>query len=107
MTVYHIVLSANIEKMFRQVLVSNEQRDLERIVWRENKNEPLGIFQLITVTYDLKPATYLTTRCIKEALDFKTKYPPASQLLIEDTYIDDFSSGCHSIEEAISLLGSN
>lgn len=43
------VFSADVEKMFRQIWIDESQQDLQRIVWRENKNEPIKIYKLKTV----------------------------------------------------------
>jgi len=40
------VISADIEKMFRQILVAPEQRFLQRILWRSNAQESIQTFQL-------------------------------------------------------------
>ncbi|KYN24375.1 hypothetical protein ALC57_04022 [Trachymyrmex cornetzi] len=43
------VVSADIEKMFRQVLVTPEQRSLQRILWRSNAEASIDIFELNTL----------------------------------------------------------
>lgn len=46
-----IAFSADIVKMYRQIRVKHTQWDLQRILWRENSNEPIEEYWLITVTY--------------------------------------------------------
>ncbi|XP_035218435.1 uncharacterized protein LOC118191710 [Stegodyphus dumicola] len=57
-----IVFSADIEKMYRQVLVSDEDRNYQQILWRFNPNEEIRTYKLNTVTYGLAPASFLATR---------------------------------------------
>lgn len=43
---YKFVAIADIEKMYRQILVHPSQRALQKIVWRDNQDEKLLYFQL-------------------------------------------------------------
>ncbi|XP_018307765.1 uncharacterized protein [Mycetomoellerius zeteki] len=45
------VVAADIEKMYRQILVAPEQRSLQRILWRKTTEDPIEVFELNTVTY--------------------------------------------------------
>lgn len=45
-----MVLTADVEKMYRQVLVAPDDLDLQRIVYRSNPQEPLAHYRLRTVT---------------------------------------------------------
>lgn len=38
---YKFLLCGDIEKMYRQVDVHDDNRDLQLILWRENENEPI------------------------------------------------------------------
>ncbi|GFT99436.1 uncharacterized protein TNCV_3238941 [Trichonephila clavipes] len=67
-----IVFTADIEKMYRQILVADEDQKYQQILWRSNSNENISIYKLKTVTYGLASASFLATRCIKQiALDNK------------------------------------
>ncbi|GBP90653.1 hypothetical protein EVAR_65069_1 [Eumeta japonica] len=44
-------LSADVEKVYRQIVVHPDDRHLQQIVWRESPTDPLKTFQLKTVTY--------------------------------------------------------
>ncbi|XP_071652702.1 uncharacterized protein [Temnothorax longispinosus] len=49
--IFLYILSADIEKMYRQVLINPKQRALLRILWRLCSKDPIQIFELDTVTY--------------------------------------------------------
>jgi len=53
------VLSADIVKMYRQFWVADKHRSFQRILWREDPNEPIKIFH--TITYGTVPASFLAT----------------------------------------------
>ena len=58
---HNFILSADIAKMYRHVLISPEQRPLQRILWRENATDSIGVFELITLTYGTAAASFLAS----------------------------------------------
>ncbi|XP_055714224.1 uncharacterized protein LOC129808469 [Phlebotomus papatasi] len=63
---YKVAFTADIEKMFRQILVREEDRDYQRILWRFNESEPVQEYVLNTVTYGTAAATYLSVRALHQ-----------------------------------------
>ncbi|XP_057656782.1 uncharacterized protein LOC130894179 [Diorhabda carinulata] len=63
---YKYVVTADIEKMYRQVLVSKDQHKMQRILWRDNENKALSVCELSTVTYGTTSAPFLAIRCLVE-----------------------------------------
>jgi hypothetical protein len=51
-----IALSGDIAKMYRQVSVHPDDRDLQMIFWRSSPGEPLKDYRLTTMTYGTSPA---------------------------------------------------
>ncbi|GFS46733.1 uncharacterized protein TNIN_200831 [Trichonephila inaurata madagascariensis] len=97
-----IVFTADIEKMYRQILVANEDQKY-KILWRNNSNEDIRTYKLKTVTYGLASASFMATRCIKQiALDHQDN-PNLSRILQEDIYMDDLLSGLDTPNNAISI----
>ncbi|XP_043477349.1 uncharacterized protein LOC122508206 [Leptopilina heterotoma] len=101
---YRIVLSADIEKMYRQFWIDPEDRKFQKILWRWNQSQPLRTFQLKTVTYGTACAPFMATRCLKQlAHEERTSYPLAAKAIEEDMYVDDLLTGTNSVEEAKRL----
>lgn len=99
-----VVLTADIQKMYRQILVNSHHQDYQRILWRFNPSSPVLDFRLRTVTYGISSAPYLALRTLlKLSEDEKDNFPRAAKVLKHDTYIDDIVTGCLSVEDAISL----
>jgi Reverse transcriptase (RNA-dependent DNA polymerase). len=99
-----LVMSADIEKMYRQILIHPDDRHLQRIVWRNNSNESVSVYELNTVTYGTKSAPYLAIRCLKQvAYEFQDQFPIASEIILRDFYVDDLITGFDSEEEAITI----
>ncbi|XP_047994669.1 uncharacterized protein LOC125232886 [Leguminivora glycinivorella] len=99
---HRFVVSADIEKMYRQILVDEDQRSLQKILWRSSPSQPIKIFTLNTVTYGTASAPYLSTRCLlqlaQDSLDKQTH-----DAISKDFYVDDFLSGSQSIADTVSL----
>ncbi|XP_047992482.1 uncharacterized protein LOC125231164 [Leguminivora glycinivorella] len=95
---HKFVLVADIEKMYRQIEVDPSQRYLQLILWRDNENVPIQVFQLNTVTYGTSSAPFLSTRCLvqlaKECPDVIV-----SNVIKNDFYVDDLNTGADSVEE--------
>lgn len=99
------VVSADIEKMFRQILVTPNQRSLQRILWRLNPEEPVEVFELNTVTYGTAAAPYLATKCIMElARECKQQWPDIAKIIEKDFYVDDLLTGANSIKQARDIV---
>ncbi|XP_075155734.1 uncharacterized protein LOC142229085 [Haematobia irritans] len=95
------VFTTHIEKMYRQILVDERDRNLQLILWRDNPGEPVRHFQLNTVTYGTSSAPYLATRCLQRlATTRMEKYPLGATILKQDFYVDDGMSGSDSLVAA-------
>ncbi|KAL0832417.1 hypothetical protein ABMA28_000654 [Loxostege sticticalis] len=99
---YKIVLIADIEKMYRQIIVDTEQRKLQKILFRDTKSEPVKVYELNTVTYGTSSAPYAATRCIKQ-LSLDCQDPIIADVLGHDFYIDDLVSGGDSPDEVVHI----
>jgi len=100
------VISADIEKMFRPILVVPEQRFLQRILWRINAQEPIQTFQLNTLTYGTASVPYLATRCLNELVnENERQHPDIARIVRKDFYVDDLLTGSDSIQGAIDTQG--
>ncbi|XP_055604946.1 uncharacterized protein LOC129753177 [Uranotaenia lowii] len=99
-----IMIVSDVEKMFRQVYVRQEDRPLQCILWRGSPEEEINVYEMNTVTYGTKPAPFLATRALKQlAIDERENYSKAAQVLCNDVYMDDVITGADTTEEAIIL----
>ncbi|XP_076659893.1 uncharacterized protein LOC143363181 [Halictus rubicundus] len=98
---HRFVFSADIEKMYRQILVHPEDRGWQRIVWRPEQKETIRDYELNTVTYGLACAPYLAIRCLHQLAQVGEQlYPRGSQAVRRDVYMDDVLTGADSLPEA-------
>ncbi|GFT41772.1 integrase catalytic domain-containing protein [Trichonephila clavipes] len=86
------------------IWINPDQRKLQRILWRENMDEPIKTFELSTVTYGTTSAPFLATRTLKQlALDEAGNFPLGSSVVMSDMYIDDVLTGAETLLEAKEL----
>ncbi|XP_055632947.1 uncharacterized protein LOC129773374 [Toxorhynchites rutilus septentrionalis] len=101
---YKVALTAEIEKMYRQISIHPDDRPLQRLLWRFNKDDPISEYELTTVTYGLSSSSFLATRTLHQlAEDEGESFTLAARALKRDFYVDDFIRGEDSIENAIKL----
>lgn len=97
---YQFGMTADIEKMYRQVLVHPDDRKYQKIVWRNNESEPIRVYQLNTVTYGHACAPHCAVRALIQcASDNKDVAPRGSKIIRESFYVDDLLTGAHTIED--------
>ncbi|XP_058817780.1 uncharacterized protein LOC131681089 [Topomyia yanbarensis] len=88
------VITADVEKMFRQIWVHPEDRRYQQILWRHEPSEPIRIYQLNTVTYGLASSPFHATRILNQlATDEGGRFPLAVPIIRKGTYVDDVLSG--------------
>ncbi|KMQ86020.1 bel12-ag transposon polyprotein [Lasius niger] len=63
---WHRYVLADVEKMYRQIVVHEDDRDLQRIFWRSDINAEMSGFRLNTVTYGLACAPFLAVRTLQQ-----------------------------------------
>ncbi|XP_038122496.1 uncharacterized protein LOC119771145 [Culex quinquefasciatus] len=101
---HKVVFCADVAKMYRQVLVHPDDRDYQRIVFREEPDQPIKHYRLCTVTYGTKTAPYLAIESMRAAAKaYDDVYPQAVERIKRDFYVDDFLSGADDTNEATCL----
>ena len=100
-----VAFIADIEKMYRQILIHPDDQPYQRILWQQPNQASVEEYQLKTITYGTAPAAFLATRTLQQlAIDEKAQFPKAAEVLESSFYVDDLLSGSSSIEEARDLV---
>ncbi|XP_031333915.1 uncharacterized protein LOC116163923 [Photinus pyralis] len=101
---HQVAFTADIKQMFRQIGINESHRCYQRILWRFSKSEPISDYQLNTVTYGVASSPYQAIRTLRQlSKDYKSEYPQASNVLEQDTFVDDVVSGTDSVESSLLL----
>lgn len=97
---YPVVVMGDIQKMYLQVQVREEDRKFQRALWFEG--DKIITLQSNTLTFGQTPAPYLAIRCIQQlATEHKSTHPLGSQAIEKETYVDNVATGAHTISQAI------
>ncbi|XP_036147477.1 uncharacterized protein LOC118647191 [Monomorium pharaonis] len=103
--IHPIVITADLQKMYRQILVHDRDRDCQRVLWRFSPDDTIQEYRLNTVTYGQSCAPFLAIRSVRQlASENAARYPRAAQALLQDLYVDDVLTGVNDIAEAKCLI---
>ncbi|XP_055623070.1 uncharacterized protein LOC129766528 [Toxorhynchites rutilus septentrionalis] len=96
---HQYVITADIEKMYRQIMVHIDDRPLQQILWRKQESDPIKTYRLNTLTYGTSCAPFLATRkLIQLADDEGADFPMAAASVKKNFYVDDLLVGADSID---------
>ncbi|GFW21155.1 integrase catalytic domain-containing protein [Trichonephila clavipes] len=103
--IFSVAICADVEKMFRQIKVHEEDVDWQRILWRDSPTEPIREYRLTTATCGTSSAPFISTRILRQlAIDERENYPAASRATLNHFYVDDLLSGSATKKGAIQLV---
>lgn len=101
---HKIAVCADIKKMFNQVKLDRQHWNLQRIFWRESKDEPLREYWITVITFGVASSPHIVVRSLVQATEeTKRDFPEASRAIKNDYYMDDCTSGAKSVVQAVSL----
>ncbi|XP_066595379.1 uncharacterized protein [Prorops nasuta] len=95
---YKYVVTGDIEKMYRQVLVADEDRKFQKFLWRIDGR--IKTIQLNTLTFGIASSPFLAIRTVHQlANDMTLRFPKAAEILKNHLYVDDLLTGADSVDE--------
>lgn len=97
---YKYGITADIEKMYRQVLVHESDKQYQKILWRPNEQTPVKVYKLNTVTYGQACAPHCAIRALLQcAIDNEQNFPRGASIVRSSFYVDDLLTGANTLEE--------
>ncbi|XP_046963315.1 uncharacterized protein LOC124532456 [Vanessa cardui] len=100
-----ICLTADIVKMYRQIKVTEQDADYQRLLWRENNTQEIRHLRLVRVTFGTASAPYLAVRTLHQvAYDEGNQFQLAASRVIHDFYMDDLLTGCQTVAEGKQIF---
>ena len=90
--------------MCHALLLPNSQRDLHRLIWRENPEQPLLDYRMMRLTFGVSASLFETNMAMKQnVLENVDTHPQAVQVVLDSFYVDDGQTGANSIDEVVRL----
>ena len=103
---HKVALSADLAKMYRQVLLNKEDKDFHRLLWKETPSSSLEYYRMTRNTYGVTSAGFHAIRPLFELAE-TTQHPTGARAVKSHMYVDDLLTGTASKEEAELLPSSN
>ena len=101
----HVAIMGDIEKMFLQIRLKEEDMDSHRYLWRDlDPKATPKIYRMTRVTFGVVSSPFLAIGTIQEHVKrCKGTFPVASSEILRNTYVDDFASGRDNVQETLKL----
>ncbi len=97
-----VSIAADIKKMFFQIMMKKEDRDMHRFLWEEDGK--MKIYRWAVHPFGSAASPCVAIFTIKEhAARWREKYPKAAETVIKSTLVDDNLDSCATVEEAVQL----
>ena len=100
--IHAVTLSADVEKMYRQIKLDTPAKDFHRILWKFESQTDVSHLRMKRVTYGISSSSFHSIRALQEAGHQSTD-PDVKGPILNDFYVDDLLTGAESVEEAKTL----
>lgn len=101
---HSVAFTADLQQMFRQILVHDEDAQFQRVIWRNHPSESIKEYYLKTVTFGTTSAPFLAIRTIQQlAHDYQDAYPEAYPFIMDSIYVDDIFGGADTVQKALNI----
>ncbi len=101
---YRVALTGDISKMYREVQLSEPDRQLHCFLWRAQPTNPISDYQMNRMTFGVASSPHLAVRTLQQtAQDHGSQHPKASWHVHHSFYVDDLLSGVDTPEAAVQL----
>ena len=83
-------LTADIKKMFNNIRMMEEDRDLLRFLYRSDKNSAPKIYRFTRVIFGLNPSPFQSIHTVQEhSRRMQIQFPLAAEVVLSFMYVDD------------------
>ena len=101
---HRIRMSADISKMFREVVLNQEERGLHHFFMR-SEIEDLEEWRMKRLTFGVTSSPFLATRLLRQvAEDYQQNFTITAESIITEFYVDDVLTGANTIDEAKFII---
>ena len=97
-------VSADISKMFREILLNAEERDWHRFLYR-NTDNTIREARMKRLTFGVKSSPFIATQVLRHhATTHLESHPTAANIILTDFYVDDVLTGAPTTDQAFQLF---
>ncbi|XP_062711745.1 uncharacterized protein LOC134289626 [Aedes albopictus] len=101
---YAVAVTSDIQEMFHQIRIREEDKSSQRFLWRVNPAEKPVIYLMDVATFGstCSPASAQFVKN-RNAEQHRELYPEAAKAIVDDHYVDDYLASFSSAEEAAKV----
>ncbi len=100
---FPVGMSADISKMFREILLNPAEKDFHRFVMRDAAGKIVDC-RMDRLTFGVKSSPYLAIQVLHTLASLHSySHPSAAHAITHNLYVDDFLAGAESVEAASCL----
>lgn len=102
---HKIAVSGDIKEMFLRMLIRPIDRQAQRLLWRENRNEKPQVYIIDVATFGstCSPSSAQFVKNLN-AQDYMQQFPRAAAAIVKFHYVDDYLDSFATVEEAIETV---
>ena len=101
---HRIAASADISKMFTEILLHPNERDFHRFLRYSPSSHQIETCRMKRLTFGVSSSPFLATKVLRQAAaDHKEEFPEAAEVIINSFYVDDCLTGAATLEESKEL----
>lgn len=95
------VFKGDLQEMFHQIFVSEQDSDSLRFLFRFSSNEKIKTFKMLVLPFGLK-CSPTVSQYIKNlvALSYSTRYKDACDIILHNSYVDDIIKSVDKLRDA-------
>ena len=98
-------MTADIESMFLQVQVPDEDRSAFRFLWRKSTSEPVKILEYQRHVFGARSSPTCANYALKRVgVDNQDEFPIAAKAIATNFYMDDFIKSFQTPEEGVKIF---
>ncbi|KAG5683928.1 hypothetical protein PVAND_013185 [Polypedilum vanderplanki] len=97
-----IAFTGDIKSMFNRIVIDPDDQNSQRILWRENQDQPMQIFIKKTMLFGPTSSPFVSQFAKNWlASQFKQKFPTTAHSITTEVYMDDWFTSVPTLAEAI------
>lgn len=99
-----VAMTADIEKMYRQIWMHKDDAKFQTILWRNSPKESIVAYVIHTVMFGNASASFQAIRALHQiAEEISASHPTTAKIIKNQFYVDDFLGSADSTKEAVII----
>ncbi|XP_070499595.1 uncharacterized protein, partial [Chironomus tepperi] len=97
-------IKGDLNEMFHQIFVTDEDTDSLRFLFRINPEDKIRVFKMLVLPFGAKCSPVISQHVKNTiALKFKNDLPEASETILKSSYVDDIVRSVDTVKQAVDI----